>query len=109
MLGRAAYHEPGILGEADRRVFGDDGSDVGPFEAVERHLPYVRSELARGAHLAGMTRHMLGLFHGLPGARAWRRTLTVEAVRPGAGIEVIERALAEVREAGERLSKAVAA
>ena len=102
MLGRAAYHEPGRLGTVDRMVFGDPGPDVGPAEAVARYLPYVSRELARGAHLAAMTRHMLGLFHGRPGARAWRRTLTVEGAKAGAGVEVIERALAAVEEAGVR-------
>src|ERR1700761_7368875 len=76
MLGRAAYPEPWRLGEADRRLFGE-GADVTPEAAVERYLPYVRAELARGTHLAAMTRHMLGLFHARPGARAWRRILTV--------------------------------
>jgi tRNA-dihydrouridine synthase A len=95
MLGRAAYHTPGLLGGVDRRIFGD-GADLDAFEAVRRYLPYVERQLAAGVHLAAMTRHMLGLFHGLPGARAWRRILTVEGVKPGAGVEVIERALAEV-------------
>ncbi len=102
MLGRAAYHEPALLGAVDRRVFGEAAADVGPAEAAVRYLPYVRRELARGTHLAAMTRHMLGLFHGRPGARAWRRTLTVEGAKAGAGVEVIERALAEVEEAGLR-------
>ena len=96
MLGRAAYHTPAILGEADRRLFGDRSANVSSAEAIERYLPYVRAELARGTRLAAMTRHMLGLFHGARGARAWRRGLTVEAVREGAGVEVIERALAAV-------------
>src|SRR5436190_16426188 len=95
MLGRAAYHTPGILGEVDRRLFGQ-GRDVGAAEAVRAYLPYVENQLARGVHLAAMTRHMLGLFHGERGARAWRRILTVGAVRPGAGVEVIEEALAAV-------------
>ncbi len=92
MLGRAAYHTPGILGEVDRRVFGA-GPEIDAFEAVAAYRPYVARELARGTHLAAMTRHMLGLFHGQPGARAWRRILTVEGVKPGAGLEVIDRAL----------------
>jgi len=96
MLGRAAYHTPGILGEVDRRLFGA-GADVSAAEAVERYLPYVDHQLSGGGHLAAMTRHMLGLFHGQPGARAWRRILTVDSIRPGAGIEVIERALEAVR------------
>jgi tRNA-dihydrouridine synthase A len=95
MLGRAAYHTPTILTEADARIFGE-GEAVGPFAAVIAYKDYVASELARGTHLAAMTRHMLGLFHGRPGARAWRRILTVEGVKPGAGLEVIDRALEQV-------------
>jgi tRNA-dihydrouridine synthase A len=97
MLGRAAYHEAGLLGEVDRRVFGLDVADVDSFEAVERYRPYLARELAAGTHLAAMSRHMLGLFHGLPGARAWRRILTVEGVKPGAGLDVVDRALEAVR------------
>jgi len=99
MLGRAAYHDPGQLGEVDRRIFADGAADVGPFEAVERFLPYMRRRLALGTPLAAMTRHMLGLFSGQPGTRAWRRTLTVEGSRRGAGVEVIEAALEGMREA----------
>lgn len=98
MLGRAAYHEPAILAEVDRRLFGG-APGPSPFEAARRHLPYVERELARGTRLAAMTRPMLGLFHGRPGARAWRRTLTVEAVRAGADASAIERGLDAVREA----------
>ena len=99
MLGRAAYHEPGILGQVDRRVFGEDVADVDAFEAVELYKPYMAGQLAAGVHLAAMSRHMLGLFHGLPGARAWRRILTVEGVAAGAGLEVVDRAVAAVRQA----------
>lgn len=95
MLGRAAYHTPGLLGEVDARLFGD-GEVVTPADAVERYKPYIARELAKGTHLAAMTRHMLGFFHGEPGARSWRRILTVESVKPGAGLEVIDAALAEV-------------
>ena len=98
MLGRAAYHEPGLLGQVDRRVFGD-GRDIDAFEAVELYKPYIASQLKAGVHLAAMSRHMLGLFHGLPGARAWRRILTVEGVAIGAGLEVVDRAAAAVRQA----------
>ena len=101
MLGRAAYHTPGLLGEVDVRIFGA-GEVVGPVEAVERYRPYVARELARGTHLAAMTRHMLGLFHGRPGARAWRRILTVEGVKPGSGLEVIDRALAAMAGSGSQ-------
>jgi len=98
MLGRAAYHEPAILGQVDRRLFGQ-GSDVDPFEAIEAYRPYVAARLAEGVHLAAMTRHMLGLMHGRPGARAFRRILTVEAIRAGSGLEVVDAAVAAVREA----------
>jgi tRNA-dihydrouridine synthase A len=108
MLGRAAYHTPGLLGEADRLLFGA-GEDVTPANAVAAYLPYVRAELARGTHLAAMTRHMLGLFHGQPGARSWRRILTVEGAKPGAATEVIQRGLAAIADAAEQRSEAVAA
>ena len=97
MLGRAAYHDPGLLGSVDRRVFGDAVADIDPFEAVEAYKPYVSEQLASGVHLAAMTRHMLGLFHGQPGARTWRRIMTVEAVKAGADLGVIDRALDAVR------------
>ena len=95
MLGRAAYHTPAILGQVDRLIFGDD-DDVDPFRAVEAYRPYMAAQLARGVHLAAITRHMLGLFHGRPGARTWRRILTVESVKHGAGLEVLDAALAAV-------------
>jgi tRNA-dihydrouridine synthase A len=96
MLGRAAYHEPAILGEADRLLFDPAAPVVSPEEAVLAYRPYLAERLARGTHLYGMARHMLGLFHGRPGARTWRRILTVEGVKPGAGLEVIDRALEAV-------------
>jgi tRNA-dihydrouridine synthase A len=95
MLGRAAYHNPALLGAADRRLFGQ-GPDVTPQEAVARYRPYVAAQLAAGTRLAAMTRHMLGLFTGAPGARAWRRILTVEGVKSGAGLEVVDAALEAV-------------
>lgn len=97
MLGRAAYHEPALLGAVDSEIFGLEGH-VDPVDAVARYRPYVASALARGARLAGITRHLLGLFHGKPGARAWRRILTTHSIRPGAGLEVLDEALAAVTE-----------
>jgi tRNA-dihydrouridine synthase A len=95
MLGRAAYHAPGILGAVDAELFGE-GERIDGVQAVARYRDYMAGELARGTHLAAMTRHMLGFFHGAPGARTWRRILTVEGVRPGAGLEVVDRALAAI-------------
>jgi tRNA-dihydrouridine synthase A len=103
MLGRAAYHTPGLLAEADARIFGA-GNVIDLGEALAEWRAYVAAELSRGTHLAAMTRHMLGLFHAVPGARTWRRILTVESVKPGAGLEVIDAAYAAIREAAERSS-----
>ncbi|WGM30101.1 tRNA dihydrouridine(20/20a) synthase DusA [Brevundimonas sp. NIBR11] len=102
MLGRAAYHEPALLGQVDRRLFGAGAPDVEPFEAIERYRPYLAARLEEGTSLHAMTRHMLGLMHGRPGARAFRRILTVEAIKPGAGLDVVDRAMDAVREAGAR-------
>ncbi len=102
MLGRAAYHEPALLGQADRRLFGASTPDVDAYEAIERYKPYLAARLGEGVHLPAMTRHMLGLMHGRPGARAFRRILTVEAIRPGAGLEIVDRAVDAVREAEAR-------
>jgi tRNA-dihydrouridine synthase A len=105
MLGRAAYHEPALLGQVDRRIFGLDVEDVDPFAAIERYRPYMARRLDEGAHLASMARHMLGLMHGRAGARAFRRILTVEGVKAGAGLDVVDRAVEAVREAEARLSE----
>ncbi|WP_374386024.1 tRNA dihydrouridine(20/20a) synthase DusA [Brevundimonas sp.] len=102
MLGRAAYHEPALLGQADRRLYGEAVADVDAFEAIDRYRPYMAARLAEGVALPAMTRHMLGLMHGRPGARAFRRILTVEGVRPAAGLEVLDRAVEAVRDAEAR-------
>ncbi|MDI1325979.1 MAG: tRNA dihydrouridine(20/20a) synthase DusA [Brevundimonas sp.] len=105
MLGRAAYHEPAILGQADRRLYGAATPDVDAFGAIDAYRPYMAARLAEGVHLAAMTRHMLGVMHGRAGARAFRRILTVEAIRPGAGLEVVDKAVDAVREAESRLDR----
>jgi tRNA-dihydrouridine synthase A len=102
MVGRSAYHEPAaILAEADRRIFGEPVEASDPAEAVRAMLPYVERELVRGERLNRITRHMLGLFAGRPGARRWRRMLSENAHRPGAGPELLLAALAAVAPAGE--------
>ena len=102
MLGRAAYHEPGLLGAVDQLMFDPDAPVVTPEAAVLAYRPYIQEQLAGGTHLYAIVRHMLGLFHGRPGARAWRRILTVEGVKPGSGIDVVDRALEAVMAEGER-------
>jgi len=96
MLGREAYHNPYVLAEADRRFYADDHPLVQRHEVIERFLPYVAARLAEGVHLQTMTRHILGLFQGQPGARAWRRYISENAHRAGAGVEVIEAAASRV-------------
>lgn len=95
MLGRAAYQTPALLGEVDSRIFAA-GDKISGHDAVERYLPYVEARLTEGVRLSAMTRHMLGLFNGRAGARRWRRTLSENAPKPGAGIGVLEDALAEI-------------
>jgi tRNA-dihydrouridine synthase A len=96
MIGRAAYHDPAsVLIEADRRIFGDPHA-ISAHEAVEAMVPYIDRHLAEGGRLNQITRHMLGLFHGRPGARAWRRILSEGAHRDGAGIALVREALAAV-------------
>ncbi|MEM0949072.1 MAG: tRNA dihydrouridine(20/20a) synthase DusA [Pseudomonadota bacterium] len=94
MIGRAAYHAPwDILADADARIFGVPTSPVAPETAARAMFPHIEAHLAEGGRLHAVTRHMLGLFAGRPGARAWRRTLSEGATRPGAGVEVLEEAL----------------
>jgi len=97
MVGRAAYHQPwDILGRADERVFGDRPSGQTPHDVARAMLPYIEAHLTAGGRLHQVTRHMLGLFHGQPGARAWRRILSEGATAEGAGPELVEEALAAV-------------
>lgn len=97
MLGRAAYHHPAMLADVDR-LLGDGAMPTNLMAAAERMMPYARTHVDAGGRMSSVTRHMLGLFQGMPGARQWRRILTVDATRPGAGPEVIERALAAIRQ-----------
>lgn len=98
MLGRTAYHEPWVLADVDRRLFGAVNPVENRRQAIEAWLPYVEGQLAGGVSLNAMTRHVLGLFNGLPGARAFRRHLSENAHRRGAGIEVLARAVDQVTE-----------
>lgn len=93
MMGRALYHQPYILAEADRRIFNDDRSIPTQNEVVELMLPYIEMRMKQGRPLKSITRHMLGLFQGLPGARHWRRHLSENAHLTGAGLEVVRDAL----------------
>jgi tRNA-dihydrouridine synthase A len=97
MIGRAAYHTPAeILLHADQEIFGEARPPKSAEAVALEMLPYIEAHLSAGGRLHQVTRHMLGLFAGRPGARGWKRTLSEEAHRDGAGPEVVERALAHV-------------
>ncbi len=99
MIGRAAYHQPAdILCRADPLIYGT-GQASDPVRAVQQMLPYIETHLSGGGKLGQVTRHMLGLFAGRPGARHWRRILSEGAHRPGAGPELVQQALAQIPKA----------
>jgi tRNA-dihydrouridine synthase A len=94
MMGRAAYQFPALLAEVDARLFGDAPRNLE--SAVEAYIIYVDRKLRDGTPLHAMTRHMLGLFNGQPGARQFRRHLSENATRPGADVQSLRTALAHV-------------
>ena len=100
MLGRAAYHTPAILAGADA-LFGSAPSQLDFAALLETMAAYADAHIAHGGRLSHVARHMVGLFHGRPGARRFRQVLSTEANRPDAGSEVLRRAFAAIEEAGE--------
>ncbi|WP_296706895.1 tRNA dihydrouridine(20/20a) synthase DusA [Rhodoblastus sp.] len=105
MIGRAAYHNMSMLQEVDPLLYGAPAPHDSSRAAVEAFLPYIERKLGQGVRLADITRHMLGLFQGRPGARAFRRHLATYAVKRGADARVVEDALAMVDHTqGARLS-----
>ncbi len=96
MMGREAYQNPGLLAQVDRELFGSTQAAPDPVAVVRAMYPYIERELSQGTYLGHVTRHMLGLFQGIPGARQWRRYLSENAHKAGAGVEVVEKALALV-------------
>jgi len=96
MIGRAAYHDPSaILLDADARIF-NDGTPGDAIAIVHAMLPYIADHVAAGGRLGQVSRHMLGLFQGRPGARLWRRHLSEHAHKDGAGVDVVLDALNHV-------------
>ena len=93
MLGRTAYHDPFLLAGVDDLVYHQPARVASRVEAVRAMFPYIESQLANGIRLPQITRHMLGLFHGQPGARKWRRHLSENAHLEGAGLETVHKAL----------------
>ena len=96
MIGRAAYTEPALLLGVDPELFGVPAPVADAFAAVEAFEPYLADALARGERLHAITRHMLGLFNGRPGARAYRRHLSTHGMRPDAGVATLRDAVATV-------------
>ena len=97
MIGRAAYLNPYALVGVNKSVFNNRATIPVRADVVEKYLPYINQQLAQGVFLKHMTRHMLGLFKGMPGAKQWRRYLSEHAVKVGAGSEVVIEALNQVK------------
>lgn len=106
MLGRAAYQEPWRLLNVDSELFGETAPFAAMKDVFEAMMPYIERELAAGTRLHSISRHFVGAFHGVPGARAFRRYLAEHGVRAGAGVEVLKAAIALV---GDRQPAAIAA
>jgi tRNA-dihydrouridine synthase A len=98
MLGRAAYQEPWRLLTIDSELFGEPAPFATMKDVLEAMTPYIERELAAGTRLHSITRHFVGAFHAVPGARAFRRHLAEHGVRPGAGSEVLRAAIALVED-----------
>ena len=106
MLGRAAYQEPWRLLAVDSELFGEAPPHLAMKDVFAAMMPYIEGELARGTRLHSITRHFVGAFHGVPGARAFRRHLAENGVRPGAGVDVLRDAIALVE---DRVAASIAA
>ncbi|MFD1008100.1 MULTISPECIES: tRNA dihydrouridine(20/20a) synthase DusA [Oceanisphaera] len=98
MLGREVYQNPYLLAQVDGELFGDQYEMPSRHEVIRQLLPYIEQQLSQNTYLGNVTRHTLGIFQGLPGARAWRRHLSENAHKVGAGPEVVEAAMAKVPE-----------
>jgi tRNA-U16,U17-dihydrouridine synthase len=98
MVGRQAYQSPFMLAEVDQRLFGKTTPRITRRQAVEAMFPYIERQLTQGAQLNHISRHMLGLFQNMPGARQWRRYISENAHKPGAGVEVLITAMGHIPE-----------
>lgn len=99
MLGREVYHNPYILAQVDQQFYHSSRAVPSRTDIVEAFLPYVATQLKQGTRLHAMSRHILGLFNGMPGAKKWRRHISENAPRADAGIEVLQQALRFVADA----------
>lgn len=97
MVGREAYQNPMLLSEIDQQIFAKDHAITNPISAIEQLFPYIELELAKGTQLNHIMRHTLGIFNGKKGAKQWRRYLSENAHKKGAGLEVVEKALSFIQ------------
>ena len=102
MYGREVYHNPWMLQQFDPLSHGVAAPVASRAEVVEEMFPYVEALTRQGWHLHRITRHMLGLYHGQPGGRIWRQILSTDGCKPGAGTEVLQKALMAVEEQATR-------
>ena len=99
MVGREAYRNPHLLSDVDKKIFATHIDPSDRWQVLSDYKQYIAEQLERGVRLKDMSRHLLSFFHGQPGARAWRRHIGKHAVNPGAGLEVIDTAEQQLREA----------
>lgn len=97
MVGREAYQNPMLLSKIDQQIFAKDHAITNPISAIEQLFPYIELELAKGTQLNHIMRHTLGIFNGKKGAKQWRRYLSENAHKKGAGLEVVEKALSFIQ------------
>ncbi|PWQ99200.1 tRNA dihydrouridine(20/20a) synthase DusA [Leucothrix pacifica] len=98
MVGREAYHNPYHLIDVDAMIYNDIGSNASRMQILDQFSEYIEARLSEGVPLKHMTRHILGLFQGMTGAKAWRRHISEQAYKPGAGIEVLREAASHIKE-----------
>jgi tRNA-dihydrouridine synthase A len=103
MMGREAYSNPYLLASVDQQFYGLSDTGIERDEVVKQLLPYIQDHLDEGGRLNHITRHITGLYQGMPGAKIWRRTLSEQAHISGAGTEVVENALAKVQVERQRM------
>ncbi len=96
MLGREVYHNPYLMIQVDGNIYADEREVLSRKQVLEQYFSYIEQQMGQGVYLKQMSRHLLGLFQGQPGAKAWRRYISENAYKEGAGIEVLQQALEKV-------------
>lgn len=93
MLGREVYHNPYLMMQVDATIYSDEVATQSRKQVLQQYFPYIEQQMGQGVYLKQLSRHLLGLFHGIPGAKAWRRHVSENAYKEGAGIEVLLQAM----------------